>query len=257
MLFDWFTVSAQVINFLVLVWLLRRYLYKPVLKAIDAREDRITSELSDAATKQAEAKSEREDFRKKNEDFDLQREQLLAKAASEADTKKQQLLIEAREAADDMSSKRLEALHNDAKNLNQSITLRAQNEVFLIARKVLKDLADADLEERTSAVFMSLLRAMDSKTQTDLGHALKTSSEPALVRSAFDLPDQLRTDIQNAINETFSADINLKFETTPELVSGIELTASGSKLAWSISDYLNSLEKGVGELIKTKPESLP
>jgi F-type H+-transporting ATPase subunit b len=257
MLFDWFTVSAQVINFLFLVWLLRRYLYKPILKAIDAREDRIASELSDAATKQAEAKSERENFRKKNEDFDLQREELLAKATSEADTKKKRLLIEAREAADDMSSKRLEALHNDAKNLNQAITLRAQDEVFSIARKVLTDLADVDLEERTSAIFINLLRAMDSETEADLGHALKTSNEPALVRSAFELPDELRTNIQNAINETFSADINLKFETTPKLVSGIELTASGSKIAWSISDYLTSLEKGVDELIKTKPESRP
>ncbi len=73
-------------------------------------------------------------------------------------------------------------------------------------------------------------------------------SNHAIVRSAFDLPIEQQT----AINETFSAEIDLKFETTPDLVSGIELTASGNKIAWSISDYLTSLEKGVGELLKTK-----
>jgi F-type H+-transporting ATPase subunit b len=37
---------------------------------------------------------------------------------------------------------------------------------------------------------------------------------------------------------------------TPELISGIELTVNGMKIAWSIGDYLESLEKGVGELLK-------
>ena len=45
MLIDWFTVGAQTLNFVILVWLMKRYLYKPVLDAIDAREQRIASEL--------------------------------------------------------------------------------------------------------------------------------------------------------------------------------------------------------------------
>ena len=49
MLIDWFTVGAQVLNFLILVWLLKRFLYKPILNAIDAREKRIAAELADAA----------------------------------------------------------------------------------------------------------------------------------------------------------------------------------------------------------------
>jgi len=55
MLIDWFTVGAQALNFLILVWLMRRYLYKPIINAIDAREKRIAAELADAAAKQAEA----------------------------------------------------------------------------------------------------------------------------------------------------------------------------------------------------------
>ena len=51
MLIDWFTVGAQAVNFLVLVWLLRRFLYRPILKAIDAREKRIADQLADAAKK--------------------------------------------------------------------------------------------------------------------------------------------------------------------------------------------------------------
>ena len=55
MLIDWFTVGAQALNFVVLVWLMKRFLYKPILDAIDAREKRIAAELADADAKKAEA----------------------------------------------------------------------------------------------------------------------------------------------------------------------------------------------------------
>ena len=98
---------------------------------------------------------------------------------------------------------------------------------------------------------------MDGKAKAGLGEALKTASEPALVRSAFDLPAEQRAAIQNALNETFSAEIHVRFETAPDLVSGIELTTNGQKVAWSIADYLASLEKGVGELLKEKDKPKP
>jgi F-type H+-transporting ATPase subunit b len=48
------------------------------------------------------------------------------------------------------------------------------------------------------------------------------------------------------------AEVNVRFETAPDLISGIELTTNGQKIAWSIADYLASLEKNVGELLKEK-----
>jgi F-type H+-transporting ATPase subunit b len=257
MLIDWFTVAAQALNFLVLVWLLRRFLYQPILTAIDAREKRIADELADAAAKQSDAKLEREEFEKKNAEFDQQRTSLLSKATEDAAAEKERLLGEARDAADAMSAKRLEALHKDAKNLNAAITRRTQDEVFSIARKVLTDLTDADLEERAVVVFTGRLRAMDDKEKSGFNDALKSSAEPALLRSAFDLTDERREEIRDAIHETFASDLPLQFEIDPDLVSGIELTVSGNKVAWSIADYLKSLEKGVGELLNARPAPQP
>ena len=114
------------------------------------------------------------------------------------------------------------------------------------------DLATVSLEERMGEVFDRRLRELNGQAKNVLGEALKKNSEPALVRSTFDLPAEQRAAIQNALNETFSADIHLRFETSPDLVSGIELTANGQKIGWSIKDYLASLEKGVGELLKEK-----
>lgn len=252
MLFDWFTVGAQALNFLVLLFLMWRFLYKPILHAIDEREKRIAAELADADAKRAEAQEELDEYQKKNEELDQQRAELLSQATEEAKVERQRLLDEARQAADSLSSKRQKALRNDAHNLNQAIGNRAQQEVFAIARKALTELAGASLEERLGEVFTRRLREMEGQSRATFAEALQTATDPALVRSAFDLPAEQRAAIQNAVNETFSADIRLRFETAPDLVSGIELTTNGLKVGWSIAEYLTSLEEGVGELLKEK-----
>ena len=257
MLIDWFTVGAQALNFIILVWLLKRFLYKPVLNAVDAREKRIAAEIADADSKKAEAQKERDEFQRKNEEFDQQRAALMSKATEEANAERQGLLDEARKAADTLSMKRQEALRSEANTLNHAIRSRVEQEVFAIARKALTDLATTSLEERMSEVFVRRLRTLDGKAKEDLAEALKTTSEPVLLRSAFDLSEQQRAAIQQALNETFSAEVHIRFETAPDLVSGVELTMNGQKVAWSIADYLTSLEKGVGELLKETDKSEP
>ena len=252
MLIDWFTVGAQALNFLILVWLLKRFLYKPILAAIDAREEKVAAELADADKKRAQAKTERDALQAKNDAFDAQRAALLTKATDEAKAERQRLLDEARKAADALSAKRREALESDAMNLDQAVSRRVQQEVFAVARKVLADLATSSLDERIGEVFTRRLREMDAPAKAKLGEALKNASVPAVVRSAVDLPHDQRAAIQNAINETFSADIQLRFETAPDLISGIELSAGGQKVAWSIADYLASLETSISELLKVK-----
>ena len=254
MLADWFTIVAQALNFLILVWLMKRFLYKPILDAIDEREKRIATELANADAKKAEAQKEHDEFQHKNTEFDQQRAALLSKATDEARAEGQRLLEEARKAAVDISSKRQEALKNEEQTLHQAIRQRTQQEVFAIARKALQDLATVSLEERLGEVFTRRLRELNGKAKEALGEAIKTASDPAVVHSTFDLPAEQRAAIQNALNETFSAEVRVQFETAPDLIGGIELTTNGQKVAWSIADYLTSLEEGVDELLKRANE---
>jgi F-type H+-transporting ATPase subunit b len=251
-LIDWFTVGAQALNFVILVWLMKRFLYKPILLAIDTREKLIAAELADAAAKKAEAHKERDDLHHKHDELDQQRSAVLTKATDDANAERQRLLDEARKAADAMTTKRQETLTADAKSLDHAVQRRTQDEVFAIARKALADLATASLEERVAAVFTRRLRELDGPTKAGLSKALKAESDAALVRTAFELPADQRAVIQHALNETFSADVHVRFETSPELVSGIELATNGQRLGWSIADYLKSLEHGVDELVNKK-----
>jgi len=259
MLIDWFTIAAQALNFLILVWLMKRFLYKPILRAIDLREQRIAKELADAAAQKTEAGKEREAFRKKNEDFDRQRAELLSRSTKEAHAERLRLLDEARLAADVLRAKRQDALEREQQNLNNEITRRTREEVFAIARKALTDLAGASLEERMGEMFRRRLRELGGEAKEGLAKILKTSSDPVLVRSAFEMPSEQKAAIQQALNETFSAEVRVRFETAPDVISGIELTVNGRKVAWSIAGYLSSLEKSVAELLKkpSKPQAKP
>jgi F-type H+-transporting ATPase subunit b len=250
MLIDWFTVGAQALNFLILVWLMKRFLYRPILAAIDARETRIAAELAQAAATAAEAQTARDDFRQKNEAFDQQRAALLTKATDDANAEREHLVADARAALTASSAKERETRRADVEQLHQTIARRTQHEVFAIARKVLQDVASASLEERTGAVFTEKVRALNGPAKAGLAAALKTASVPVLVRSAFDMPPAQRTAIQEALDQTFASTITIRYETAPELVSGIELSTDGQKVAWSIADYLQSMEQGVDAVLQ-------
>jgi F-type H+-transporting ATPase subunit b len=256
MLIDWFTVVAQALNFAILVWLMKRFLYKPVLDAIDAREKHIAAELAEADAKKAEAGRERDAFEAKNAAFDEQRAELLAHATADAETERKRLLAAAAVVADAEAGKRRAALKEEAAALALAIGLRTRQEVFAIVRDTLTDLASAGLEEQVCAVFIARLRALDGPARDRLALAIGTAKESALVRSAFDLPQPQQAAIGQAVNETFSADVALRFETAPDLVAGIELSVNGQKLDWSIARYVESLGQSVAALVD-RPKIAP
>ena len=253
MLIDWFTVGAQIVNFLILVWLLKHFLYKPILDAIEMREKRIAKELANADAKMAEAEKERSDFEAKNKVFDQQRSALTAKSTEEAKAERERLIDQANKDVEILRASQADALRADQIRLGRDITVLAENEVFEIARKTLADLASVSLEERVGEVFTRRLRDLDSKSKLLLGAALQNSSQPSLVSSAFELTPEQKASIQNAFNETFSADVKIRFGRSQDAICGIELTAGGQKLSWSIASYLTEFDKKIFSIGDTHP----
>ena len=253
MLIDWFTVVAQALNFLILVWLLKRFLYKPILDAIDAREKRVAAELADADAKKAEARQERDEFTRKNKEFDQQRAALLSHAEDEASAERQRLLGQARKESDTLRTKWQEALRSEHRSLSEELSRRTREEVFAIARKTLKDLATMSLEEQMTEAFILRLSELSPAEKDGLKATFEAASAPAIVRSTFRLPAAQRRAIEDVAKDLLAIETQLQFETAPDFVSGIELTANGHKIAWSIGDYLASLKKSVDEVLKEHP----
>jgi F-type H+-transporting ATPase subunit b len=250
---DWFTVIAQIINFLVLVWLLKRFLYHPILAAIDAREQHIAKTLADAADKQSQAQQEQELFAWKNREFEEQRKALMDAAATDVAAKRRRLLEEAKLAADKLRLDRQECLHREQQNLSGELSRKTQKEVFAISRQTLKELADVELEEQIVKVFLAQLQELDNDSRSTLCGAIATSCRPLRVRSTFALQPIQQKQISSAIYKSFATDIEIDFTTSPDIISGIELSVNGQKLAWSVSQYIDSLEKHLQQLLQQDP----
>ena len=249
MLIDWFTIAAQAINFVVLVWLMKRFLYRPILRAVEAREKRIAASLAEADARLAEAQRQRDEFQAKNSAFDQQRSALMAQAVEAATGERRRLFEEARQAANALDARLQESLRADAGNLGQSLAEKARQEVFAIAKQTLSDLADSELDERAARVFIRRLREAKADELQRLAHALQPNEAPVLIRSAFELSEATRKDIGAALGALLSPNARVQFETAPALIGGIELLSNGQKVAWSISNYLEALEQNVVALL--------
>lgn len=250
---DWFTVIAQIINFFILVWLLKRFLYKPILNAIEKRENKIKSKLEEAETKKVEAKREQEEFKQKNDAFDEMKNTLMDKMIEETQTEGEKLLIEVRNVASALELKLKKAAKEKQKNISREISQKTQQEVFAISRKVLANLASASLEEQMVAVFINRLNELNETEVKQFIASFSSNSNLILIKSAFELPNKQKFEITKVLDKIFKVNVKYEFNVNPEAISGIELTTKGYKLAWSISEYINALEKSISETIKENP----
>jgi F-type H+-transporting ATPase subunit b len=242
MLIDWFTVGAQTINFLVLLWLMRRFLYRPILNAIAAREKRIADELAAAAAVSVEAVQMTKSLADKTKAFDAEKAALLTAAVTGASAEHDRLLAQAHGEFEQLQLEQQGRLQSTRVAEKDRVRRLVTDEVFSISRRALGDLAGADLEERMVTVFLARFRQLPPPEKSSWMAALKSTTAPAVVRSRFVLVPALRTLIQTAVDENCGSSIPMSFETSPDGVAGLELTASGSRISWNISGYLETLE---------------
>jgi F-type H+-transporting ATPase subunit b len=242
---NWFTVVAQAINFVVLIWLLKRFLYKPILKAIDAREKNIASQLKEAEDKKAAAGKEQDDFRKKNEDFDRLKKGMMDKAVADSNAERDKLIEGAKKDAGILRAGLEKAIQDKQESQNNEIAQKTKQEVFSITRKALMEIASVSLEEQSVNTFIRRLDSVKDAEKKQFIDAFKSNSNTILVRSSFALQPNQQEDLTNAVDKVLNIKTLLQFKVTPELISGIELTTNGYKLAWSFSEYLHSLEQSI------------
>ena len=239
---DWFTVIAQLVNFLILVWLLQRFLYKPVLNAIDEREKKIASQLEDAAVKKAEARKEKDRFIQKNEAFDREHAVKLEEAHKRVKSEKQRLYEEARKESTALRLKLEESLKQQEQEMKEALKRRTKEEVFAIAGKALSDLANADLEEQVINVFIEKIRSLNEADRTKFINALEVKDGSIRIKSVFELSQNSKQKLEKTIKEITDKETDFQYLLEPELVSGIMLETANFQLSWSIESNLESLK---------------
>ncbi len=250
MLIDWFTVFAQIVNFLVLVYLLKRFLYGPIINAMDRREERIALRLEEAEQKKVEAVREMEAYQQKNKEFDRKRDQMLASVKQESEKQRKDLIQMARTEVDDLKSRWHNRILQEKNAFLQDLRRRAGRQIYAVVRRALTDLADADLENRIIDVFVRNLETLGQEDLRKIRESIRKSGSKIVITCAFGISEDQRQRISEAVHHQLSEAGDLLYITNPDLLCGIELKAHAYIIGWNLEDYLKSMEEDLGSILE-------
>ncbi len=267
MSFDWFTFFAQIVNFVILIGLLRHFLYGPILSAMAAREEKLAARFKEAELAQQRAQEEATLFQRKRVELDAARQALLDDAIAEATDARKRMLADAREEVDTLSARWFAGVEREKAAFLQVVRERIGVEVVDVARCALADLGDAELEDQIVSSFARRLLNMSASDR----HALIVSGaafeEDVIVRSTLDLSDEGRQEIVRALQQllvleaqgndvdySHIEEIGVRFERADNLICGVELLVRDRRVAWSIEDYLATLNEDLLDAVVLESE---
>jgi F-type H+-transporting ATPase subunit b len=249
-LINWFTVIAQIINFLILMVLLKIFLYDKIVKAMDEREKKIADRLEDADRKKQEAEEREKSLQEEKRRLEEKRKDMLEEAEHEAGERRKKMIEDARREVDHRQAEWHEALRREKKNFLDNLRRMIAERTFSLAGRLLQDLADAELQERVADVFIKRIKDMDEDEKKQAAKAIQESGGRIALQSSFDMDETGKHKITAALREELGEELEVGYETDPELLLGVNLKFKGRKIAWSLEYYLEDIMKHAGRLLE-------
>lgn len=239
---DWFVFFAQICNLMILMFLLKKFLFGKIISAIDAREAKIGATFAEAEESRSEAEKAARAYDQKLQDLEIRYEDMLNKNRLNAEAYKDQLMEKAREEVEFLQKRWIDALRSEREHFMQELRHLAGNQIYAVSRRVLKDLADLDLEERIVEVLVERIATMDEQEQIKFSTPI-SSGGTITVSCAFDISDASRLKLNDVLKKRLTGEFDVTYERLDDVLSGCELRSDGHKIAWSMKDYLDSLEE--------------
>jgi F-type H+-transporting ATPase subunit b len=238
---SWPTFVLEIVNFLVLVWILKRFLYKPVLQAIAQRKASIDKTLSDAKARQADAQALEQQYKNRLGDWEQEKETLRAGVLEEINALRatrmqalEQSLAQEREKARVLDERRLNELADQAQQ--NSVRKGVQFTARLFER-----LAGPELEATLVGVILEDLSLLPDDQLEAIRTACRTTEPKIKVISAFPLPPPQRNVITKKLQEVAQNCSPIEFSENNRLLSGLRVTIGPWVLRANLEDELEFL----------------
>ena len=251
MLIDWFTVVAQIVNFLVLVALLKHFLWGRLVAAIDEREKRIAGRVSDAEAKCKEAAQLKEQAQAETAALDEKHDQTILEAQREAEDERNAMVQRARDEVRGLEARWREDLEREQAAFLDALKRRAASEMLTVIRRALADLAGADIQQCATRTFLEKIKKQDTAALRDL------IGQKLTVMSALEVPPATQSEIQAALEERLGAPVPLQFQRVPSMAWGIELRGNGRRIGWTPDSYIESLEENLKDALEHRMDLVP
>ena len=244
---NWVTFIAQIVNFLILLFLLWRFLYHPILKAMKARENKIASSLDDARQTREKAQKEIEEYTSKKKELDDMREELAARIRQEVEATRRELMKKAREDVEAAHQRWMKSLAEKEKAFLGEVRKKTTRQVYEISRRALQSLADTSLEQSILSMFLRRFQDMPDQKLKPMKDSVSQSDNKIMILSSFEIPEPNRQKILKIISSRISSKARTEFILQPDLICGVKIKSEDREISWSLDAYLETLEQSLGE----------
>jgi F-type H+-transporting ATPase subunit b len=246
MTIDWITVAAQLLNFLVLVWLLKRFLYRPILDGIDARESEIANRMGEASRIQNKAKTTVTHYQAKLDTLQEEQSRTLDRARQEAMTERDKLLNDARQRIREEHSAAKRQQHEQAVEYVAQLHRDSAQTLLSVIRKALQEMSDETLEERLT---LHALTTVDRQEVIDRSTTAGKTLQPRITtRTALDAAATQRI---CESTEHIWPGCTVEFDTDAEQAPGVTVQFGSSQVAWTIDAYVDELQSRLNDSLQS------
>lgn len=242
MLIDAFTIGAQIVNFLILLLLLRLFLYRPIVRTMRARQERIADEQRQAGEARQQAERLAEDYRQRKERFEHERERMLHEARQEAEALRREKMQAAREEVEQASARWNRSLRQEQDTFLRELREQGAQALWEACARALDDLADSRLEAQVLEAFLHRLESLPQSELESLRGEGREFEGEVVVASRFEIPGPDRQRLTEALAARLGEPVRPRFEQDEAVLAGIELRSEGHTLAWSMAGYLEAVQ---------------
>jgi F-type H+-transporting ATPase subunit b len=239
---DWLTVAAQWVNFLILVWLLKRFLYGPIIRAMDRRQKNIETSMAEAADRARQAEQAATLYRDKLLEVEEDRAVLFAEVRAEAACERERLLERARVEVEAVAQHWRRAVDLESKTFQDQLRLELGRLLVAAARKALLNLASLELEHALLANFLERLQRLPEQDKRLLS---ESGDGSVVLASSAELSEDWRTRLSEAISRLLGRQLTVKFEPLPESNCGLMLITPAYTLEWTLENYFEDFGSAV------------
>jgi F-type H+-transporting ATPase subunit b len=240
--FDLFTFIATIVNFIILVVLLRIFLYDRVLEAVRKRQEKIHAKWEDAEEEKRQAGEEKKRYARQAEELSEKEQAILKQTQLEAESRRKEILRDAKKEFEEKKEQWQRSLDRKEKSLTHVIRENITAEVVTLTKRIIGDLADADLQNKIAELFVRKLRNIDADEKAKIRQELQ-EGEKRIVNSSFALSREQKQNIRGALGLDKKAAI--EFTKKEDRVLGLELVSGDKVYAWHVDDYLDRVEKNI------------
>jgi len=218
---DWWTLALQTVNVLILIWILARFFFRPVVNIVARRQQQANKLLADAAAALGKAAEARDEADKARADVSAERDRLVAEARTAAQQEKAILLAQSAQETAKLRGDAEAAIVRDRSAAEQAIVAHASALAVDIAQRLLGRLPGTMTLPAFLDGLCNALRALTPETRASFTSA---PAGPVIeVVTASPLSKEETREAGDAIKAAIGSDLPLAFRADPAVIAGIEV----------------------------------